>query len=57
MSTILGIDPGAHTGVARIEGGQLVSLQTIAPHEIERTLREAAPDRAESSSRYAKGEF
>lgn len=45
MSTILGIDPGAHTGVARIEGGQLVSLQTIAPHEIERTLREATPDR------------
>ena len=45
MSNILGIDPGAHTGVARIEGGQLVSLQTIAPHEIERTLREAAPDR------------
>ena len=42
---ILGIDPGAHTGVARIEDGQLVSLQTIAPHEIERTLREAAPDR------------
>lgn len=45
MSTILGIDPGAHTGVARIEDGQLVSLQTIAPHEIERTIREAAPDR------------
>lgn len=45
MSTILGIDPGAHTGVARIEDGQLVGLQTIAPHEIERTLREAAPDR------------
>lgn len=42
---ILGIDPGANTGVARIEDGQLVSLQTIAPHEIERTLREAAPDR------------
>ena len=45
MSTILGIDPGAHTGVARIEDGQLVSLQTIAPHEIERTLREAMPVR------------
>lgn len=45
MSTILGIDPGAHTGVARIEGGQLVSLQTIEPHEIERTLRAQAPDR------------
>ena len=42
---ILGIDPGAHTGVARIEGGQLVSLQTIAPHEIERTLRAVQPAR------------
>lgn len=45
MSTILGIDPGAHTGVAHIVGGELTKLQTIAPHEIERTLREAAPDR------------
>ena len=45
MSTILGIDPGANTGVAHIVGGELIKLQTIAPHEIERTLREAAPDR------------
>ena len=45
MSTILGIDPGANTGVARIEDGQLVSLQTISPHEIERMLRAQAPDR------------
>lgn len=45
MSTILGIDPGANTGVAHIVGGELTKLQTIAPHEIERTLREAAPDR------------
>lgn len=42
---ILGIDPGANTGVAHIVGGELTKLQTIAPHEIERTLREAAPDR------------
>ena len=45
MSTILGIDPGANTGVAHIVGGELIKLQTVAPHEIERTLREAAPDR------------
>ena len=45
MSTILGIDPGANTGVAHIVGGELIKLQTSAPHEIERTLREAAPDR------------
>ena len=42
---ILGIDPGANTGVAHIVGGELTKLQTIAPHEIERMLREAAPDR------------
>lgn len=35
---ILGIDPGAATGVATIKSGQLVSLQTIEPHEIESHL-------------------
>ena len=45
MTMILGIDPGANTGIARIVGGQLVSLQTIAPHEIERTLRDVMPSR------------
>lgn len=45
MTMILGIDPGANTGIARIVGGQLVSLQTISPHEIERTLRELMPSR------------
>ena len=42
---ILGIDPGANTGVAYFVGGALVRLETIAPHQIERTLREAMPAR------------
>lgn len=42
---ILGIDPGANTGVAAFTDGKLVHLATIAPHEIERTLREAKPAR------------
>lgn len=42
---ILGIDPGANTGVAAFTDGKLVHLETIAPHEIERTLREAKPAR------------
>lgn len=45
MSTILGIDPGASTGVAHFLGGALVLLDTIKPHEIERTLREVMPAR------------
>ena len=42
---ILGIDPGAHTGVAHFFDGELARLDTIAPHQIERTLREAMPGR------------
>ncbi len=42
---ILGIDPGAHTGLAVFVGGQLVALDTIAPVQIERTLRERLPNR------------
>lgn len=45
MSTILGIDPGANTGVAHFVDGELARLETIAPHQIERTLREAMPAR------------
>lgn len=45
MSTILGMDPGANTGVATFIGGKLAALQTIAPHEIERVLREVQPAR------------
>lgn len=43
MSTILGMDPGANTGVAHFVNGELARLETIAPHQIERTLREAMP--------------
>ena len=42
---ILGIDPGANTGVAHFLDGELAHLETIAPHQIERTLREAMPSR------------
>ena len=42
---ILGIDPGANTGLAHFKGGALVLLETIAPHEIERTIRAVRPAR------------
>ncbi len=35
MSVILGIDPGAHTGLAIYRDGALVALRTIAPVELE----------------------
>lgn len=45
MSLILGMDPGASTGVAHFLDGQLVRLDTITPVEIERTIREVMPAR------------
>ncbi|WP_313080496.1 hypothetical protein [Pulveribacter sp.] len=45
MSLILGMDPGASTGVATIVDGELARLDTISPHEIERTIRAAMPAR------------
>lgn len=45
MSLILGIDPGAHTGVATYVGGQLTDLETVGPHQIERLIRGRAPAR------------
>ena len=42
---VLGIDPGANTGIATFEAGALASLETIAPHQIEQLLRERAPMR------------
>ena len=32
---ILGIDPGANTGVAHFLDGELAHLETIAPHQID----------------------
>ena len=42
---VLGIDPGASTGIATFEAGVLAALETIAPYQIERTLRERMPAR------------
>lgn len=43
MSLILGIDPGSSTGVAHFVDGRLAQLETVAPHEIDRTIRAAMP--------------
>jgi len=43
--TVLGIDPGAHTGVATYIGGKLHSLQTIEPHRLPEVIRTAGAKR------------
>lgn len=45
MSKIIGIDPGAATGLAIFEGGRLLALETIEPLHVERTIRAMAPAR------------
>lgn len=45
MSLILGIDPGANTGVASYIGGKLVHLCTISPVEIADKLESVRPSR------------
>ena len=45
MSLILGIDPGANTGVASFIGGKLVHLCTISPVEIADKLESVRPAR------------
>jgi len=45
MALILGIDPGANTGIAAFQDGALQWLRTIEPHAIEHLLRSAAPAR------------
>lgn len=42
---ILGIDPGAETGVAGFSGGELLFLRTVEPHTVEHLLRHYAPAR------------
>ena len=42
---VMGIDPGQSTGLAIYHAGQLAGLETIRPHEIERTLRTLLPAR------------
>lgn len=45
MSLILGIDPGANTGVATYIGGKLAHLDTIAPVDIADRIELARPAR------------
>ncbi|AVQ84274.1 hypothetical protein [Variovorax sp. PMC12] len=42
---ILGIDPGASTGLAAFDGGALQFLRTVEPHTIEHMLRSYMPAR------------
>jgi len=45
MSIILGIDPGAQTGIAVFKAGSLWKLETIEPHQIADYLTKAMPSR------------
>ncbi|AVS91409.1 hypothetical protein C8246_05875 [Paracidovorax avenae] len=42
---ILGMDPGANTGVATYINGELTELETVPPHHIERIIRGRQPAR------------
>lgn len=45
MTIIIGIDPGASTGVAVFQDGELWKLETIAPHQISGYLVAGRPSR------------
>ncbi len=45
MSVIIGLDPGAHTGLAVFQGGNLVELATIHPASIRAALVQWSPRR------------
>ena len=45
MSTIIGIDPGAKTGVAIFIGGKLTELRTTTPNGVAALLDEIQPER------------
>lgn len=45
MTTILGIDPGRHTGVAIFIGGRLTELRTTDPNGVAALLDEIQPER------------
>lgn len=45
MSIILGIDPGANTGLATYIDGKLAALETISPVQIARRIEAANPAR------------
>ena len=45
MTTIIGIDPGKHTGVAIFTGGRLTELRTTDPQGVAALLDEIQPER------------
>lgn len=45
ISIIMGIDPGANTGIAIYQNGRLVELQTIEPHQLVEVIETVEPDR------------
>ncbi len=45
MALILGIDPGANTGLAIIRDGKLTELRTIGPLQLHEAIRDIAPER------------
>lgn len=45
MSIIMGIDPGANTGIAIYRAGVLAELQTIEPHQLAETIAVIYPAR------------
>ena len=45
QTIVLGIDPGANTGVALYVDGQLTSLKTVTPVELARTIEGHRPSR------------
>ena len=44
-TTIIGLDPGASTGIAVFQNGSLWKLETIAPYQIAAYLQAAQPSR------------
>lgn len=41
--SVVGIDPGQHTGLAIYEKGKLMDLQTVSPDRLQASLAEMAP--------------
>lgn len=45
MTVIMGIDPGANTGIAIYQAGELAELQTVEPHQLVEVIETVMPGR------------
>jgi predicted RNase H-like nuclease (RuvC/YqgF family) len=45
MNIIMGIDPGANTGIAIYQAGKLAELQTVEPHQLVEVIETVMPGR------------